>query len=461
MNYEVSYHDYRELCVLSSKKDEKIERTYLRCVDSLFTNWTHSLGHDKICVLGFILSRTLKYGKLAAAIPFPAFLGGVCSEEQGRAITSALKMSKNTLRNVLKELVEDGFLHVFFPEKRRGVMDTFTRYFEIDFKKLLKLTTKGSSIMAILREPKAKKQASDEAETRIRTPRNAQNSGTYARNSARNARNSGLPNLGDLSTKGYKTPKGVYTADGGKDRLEETTSDESFTKRLTRTIRSTPAQLREKIDATLADMRARRAERAKNAAAKPARGLSQQDVQALFDRAMADYAPDQPRIAVTGKAFGAMRNHLKRSAPADFADFVNWTVRSWATIATRHARHTNMVGKQEGRAVEAIPRAPNFSAFGYRMPYFLTAYNNAKIDNSVFGEQEERQKAAIAKEKRAAEAARQEAASLRALLEKQKRAGTATRRQSSEAPSVSNVPRRPVADDIDIPTWEEQQRKGE
>lgn len=442
MNYEVSYHDYRELCALSSQKVQNNCDTYSKCIDALFTHWTNKLGHDKICVLGFILSRTLKYGKIAAGIPFPAFLGGVCSEEQGRAITSALSMSKNTLRRVLKELVEEGFLHVFFPEKRRGVLDNFTRYFEIDFKKLLHLGSKGSQIMTILRQPKAKKVSSDEPENTLRTPRKA--------------RNSGLPNLGDLSIPYKKTSKDVSTAeDGGKDEQEP-----SVIKRITRSVRPTVQQLRDKLDAMQQQMREKRAAKAKAAATKPARGLTQADVQALFDRAVTHYAPNGPRVVVTGKAFGAMRNHLKRNSPADFADFVNWTVAEWTTLATRHAQHVRKQAKSGEGLQESIPRAPNFNAFGYRMPYFLAAYNNAKLDTSLWGSEQERQKAAIAKANRAADAAKKEAESLRALLAKQKRIGTATERQSSEAPAVSNTPRRPALDN-ELPTWEQKQNQGE
>lgn len=451
MNYEVSYHDYRELCALASQKDENISDLYPKCIDSLFTNWTSRLGHDKLCVIGFILSRTLKYGKAVAAIPFPAFLGGVCSEEQGRAITSGLKMSHNTLRRVLKELVEDGFLHVFSPEKRRGIMDTFTRYFEIDFKKLLQLTSKGSRIMAILREPKAKKVASEQGENPLRTPRKA--------------RVSGLPNLVDLSISIAKEPKGSYTAGAarsGKDGIESTPTT-STVKRVIRAVRPTVTQtvdsLRAKVEAMQQQMRERRAAKASTAAKKAPRGLSQQDVQALFDRATAQYAPDGPRMVVTGKAFGAMRNHLKRNAPADFADFVNWTVRSWGTMSYRHGKHVAKHAKGTGEVKEAIPAAPNFNAFGYRLPYFLAAYNNAKLDTSMFGDQEERQKAAIAKAQRATQAAQQEAASLRALLEKRSKTARQQPQEQRPAPAARTT-RRPVDDDLDIPTWEEQQNKG-
>lgn len=410
----LSYHDYRAVCALADKKDVKIERQYLAAIDSLFTNWTSKLGHDKICVLGFILSRTFKYGKAVAAIPFPAFLGGVSSERCGMAITSALKMSKNTLRTVLKELAEDGFLNVFFPEKQRGRIDNFTRYFEIDFKKLQNLRSGGSVVMGILRQPKPKKISENEGQP------------------IRRSMNSRLPNLGDLSRKTHGIPKGIPTACGGQDEEEKPVP----TKRILRTPRAAtikakpqdvtppPAQpvltvkdILVRMQQMQDDAKARRDARSKSAKGATGYSLKKEQLQAVIDGAMSRFYPDLPRMVVTEKAFGAMKNHLKRSAPQDIPDFVEWVIRSWGELSLSHSRSArNRLKNGEANQFEAIPHAPHFPSFGFRMPFFLACYNNRKAENAMMGDREQRESEALTKARRAAAQAQQEAASLRALL---------------------------------------------
>ncbi len=452
MKHALSYHDYQNVCALANETDDKYQTQYLKTIDCLFTHWTSTLGHDKVCVLGFILSRTLKYGKAVAGIPFPAFLGGVVSERCATAITSALKISKNTLRNILKELIEDGFLHAFFPEKRRGIVDTFTRYFEIDFKKLQKLRTIGSEIMGMLRTPKVPK-AAVEARPALATPRAPR-----------------LPKLGDLSIIHHELGKPNTASPVAQRVALAVPTSKRITRSRPATVptpaptevetvapRSTAADILARMDALQASAKAKRDAKASklgNAAL-----MKQTELQAVIDRSMAKYYPDLPRLVVTGKAFGAMKNHLKRSCPADLPGFINWVLGAWPQLATQHARTAlRKVAQGDTKSFAPMPHAPHFASFGYRLPYFLACYNNRKAEDARMGTQEERDTAAIEKANRATVAARQEAASLRALLQKQ----SAGRRQQEErraAPRVDDKPRRAGYDDLSIeqdalPTWE-------
>jgi hypothetical protein len=443
MKHALSYHDYRALCSIAEQKDENCLSEYTAAIDSLFTNWTSTLGHDKICVLGFILSRTLKYGKRVAGIPFPAFLGGVTSERCQANITSALKMSKNTLRTVLKELVDDGFLHAFFPEKRRGIIDNFTRYFEIDFKKIQRLRSVGSQIMGILRQPKA---------------------ATVAKQSV-----SRLPKLGGLSIVPHKIPKGIYTvspAAHGSD-VEDEVQQPATTRRILRSPRrvatptDAPTPARESADDILArmdklqaDAKARRAAKAATGKAGKATAIQQHQLQAMLDEGMEKYHPTQPRMAVTAKAFGAMRNHLKRSAPADFSDFLNWTLASWGELAQSHAKtRMRRITDDNRKQYEALPSAPNYAALGFRLPFFLACYNNRKAQDALLGSKDDRKDAALEKAQRAAAQAREENASLRALMQK--------KQQQTRAIAT---PRPAAYDDAigqdSLPSWDSLQAKG-
>lgn len=186
--------------------------------------------------------------------------------------------------------------------------------------------------------------------------------------------------------------------------------------------------------------------------------MKQDSVQAVVDRAMAKYYPDLPRLVVTGKAFGAMKNHLKRSAPADIPDFINWTLGRWSELSIQHARTAlRKMSQGDTKDFAPMPHAPHFASFGYRLPYFLACYNNRKAEDARMGTQQERDTAAIEKANRATVAARQEAASLRELLRKQ----SMDRRQKEErrvTPRVDDKQRR-AAYDLSIeqdalPTWE-------
>lgn len=472
MKHALSYHDYQNVCALANESDEKYSKQYLQTIDCLFTHWTARLGSDKVCVLGFILNRTLKYGKAVAGIPFPAFLGGVCSERCATAITSALKMSKNTLRNILKELIEDGFLHSFFPEKRRGVVDTFTRYFEINFKKLQNLRDIGSQIMGMLRTPKAKKEVAEGDTTPVKARRVLAQPKVERRDLVTG---SCLPNLGDLSTIHHVLGKPNTASPAARrvaleDKPDQETPAKNFAvKRIVRTRpvpTAVPTEDKVEARATAKDILARMdalqlaAKQKREAKAKTITGagsLKQGQLQAVIDRSMQKYYPDLPRLVVTGKAFGAMKNHLKRSCPTDLPEFIDWTLRSWSQLATDHARtQLRRMAHNDKTQFAPMPKAPYFGDLGFRLPYFLACYNNRKAMDGKMGTQETRDLEAIAKANRATVAARQEAASMRVLLQK---ANEERRKQGERRvePRVDDKPRRAAYDlsqPQEIPTWE-------
>lgn len=209
------------------------------------------------------------------------------------------------------------------------------------------------------------------------------------------------------------------------------------------------------MDAMQAAAKARRDAKAKSATGVRPAALQQSQMQALVDQTMAKYYPDLPRLVVTGKAFGAMKNHLKRSAPADLVDFINWTLRSWPQLAEQHAQAARKALADPTKPKsQPMPYAPNFGALGFRTPYFIACYNNRKAEDARMGDRETRDTAAIKQAQRAAAQAQQEAASLRALLRKQQD----ERRNDERRSRVDD--RQPRAgyddseqDDTTFPTW--------
>jgi hypothetical protein len=453
MKHAVSYHDYLRVGALARQNSENYRSNYFRAIDNLITNWTKTLGHDKVCVLNFILSRTLKYGKAVAAIPFRAFLEGVSSEKYERSITSGLCMSKNTLRKVLDELQDDGFLHVFYPEVPPGKIDTYTRFFEIDFKKLLGLKPLrqiGSEVMAILRIPKKANSApatrapeGDGPPVAPPPPRLAQPR-RMLRAEATQAP-ARLPDLGDLNMEHIQIPNGICTAapaGRGLDREDP---------------QRTPvmAALYAKLDAISAASRARRSAAIAASKAGHPSAVTQQQLQAMLDAAMAQFYPALPRLHVTGKGYGALKNHLKRAAPADLAAFVHWTIGAWSDLAQRHAKGAMRAEAHGGKPQQPLPYAPDFTTFGCRLPYFLKCYASNVAEVARMGTFEQRDHAAIAKARAAAEHAKQENAALRQQLRRQREAAT---RQAAPHPAPTPMPATPampaLADDAPLPEWD-------
>ena len=304
--------------------------------------------------------------------------------------------------------------------------------------------------MDILRTPKAKKQVENEEKTA---------------STLRQPRVSRLPKLGDLnSINELGKPNTVASR-----RAPPSPTGDFAIKRILRTApakapaatsvpKETSAEIMARITALQTASKQRREEKASSATGVKPSALRQEQVQAVVDRSMTKYYPDLPRLVVTGKAFGAMKNHLKRSAPVDFIDFINWVLRSWSELSQSHARSLR---RKEGQGVQTdfstIPRAPNFAAFGFRLPYFLACYNNRKAEDARMGDKDTRADEALQKAQRAAEQAREETRSARILLRKeQERRKEIERRQ---LPRVDDSERRAAYDDSrkeinDLPEWE-------
>jgi hypothetical protein len=180
------------------------------------------------------------------------------------------------------------------------------------------------------------------------------------------------------------------------------------------------------------EFRDRRAAKVRSAKGATSAALQQQQVQAMLDSAMAKYFPNSPRMAITGKAFGAMRNHLKRSAPEDLDDFINWTIRSWSELAQQHSRSARKnLGDSTKAKFEPLPFAPNFNSFGYRLPYFLACYVSRKAETAALGSRD----------------TRQEIVSLRAVAQKAQQEARERRSATTRIHETSY--------DNDIPAWDD------
>lgn len=452
MKHALVYPEYVTVCRFahqSHRDNPDLRQEYYRTLDSIASGYAKGFTPDKISVLLFILNRTLKLGRLVADIPFPAFLGGVTSDTFRRSITSGITISKNTLRKVLKELEEEGILHTFFPAKMRGVIDHFTRYFEIDFKKIQKLTSVGSRIVNMI-----KTKMETLRENRLNAPKNSRN---LAKTTAESA-SLRLPKLGGLGSKRTHVSLSVMYSDEqpvAPDPIERGAEPEAMpasrttVRRIVRTVRATEAAapqdathvaqvvatVREKLDAIAASAQAKRATKIAEAKKITAKNVQMHQLQAIVDDVMARFYPELPRMAVTGKPFGALKNHLKRSAPADVADFLKWTLCAWPRLAQDSARKARRDSTTaEGRAkpqYAALPSAPHFATLAFKLPFFLACYNNQQAINGKMGAPDTRKDDEIAKLKKAVVHAHQaiqsaERVAVKAARTRQERDSTVT-----------------------------------
>jgi hypothetical protein len=140
---------------------------------------------------------------------------------------------------------------------------------------------------------------------------------------------------------------------------------------------------------TVADVIARTTEvntatrnaRAIAATASPIQALTVKGLQALIDKAMLTYLPDSPRVIVTEKAFGLMRKRLKEARIANLSDFIEFTIRSWFSIASQNkAAHRKDITRLERGS--ALPSAPSFTVLAYKLPYFVAVYSNHLMDKN-------------------------------------------------------------------------------
>lgn len=437
MNHAITLPDYLGIDKLIygfNATSAALKQQYFKTLDSIVTHWQKKLGAHKVCIVNFILNRTLKFGKIAEKIPFPAFSGGVSSEQVGQ-ICSGLDISEMTLRKCLKELSDDGFIHVYFPEKAAGKMDRAIRFYEINFKKLQHLTHNDGEIMGILREPRDKKGVKVDDENSETRPLN----------------------LGDLRTYNRLTKVNQYRSAPPATAATVETSLKSISK---------PS---DKLAAILQDMEQRQAVMKEKAAARRAKRatastesknptLTIPGMQAKLDELMGKYFPQLPRLIVTGIPLGKMKKSIALSTPDDLDAFLDWTIRNWPELADQQQRAADRrIKNGEPNRGTVMPRSPQFDALAYRYNYFIKAYSTYLVERGALGDRTDRVKEENVRLRKALANKEVEVRNARrvtreTLLEAKER--------QREAQAPKRVPRTVRQDDDGyLPSWEEAQQQ--
>jgi hypothetical protein len=345
MQYDLSYKQYCLIATLISKKSRKFEIEYHRTLDKLVVAWSKKLGPDKLNVLGFIASRSLKYGKIAEAIPFPAFLDGSANEE-GRAF-SGLDYCERTLRKIINELVNSDFVHTYFPERVKGIMDRSYRYYEINFKKIQNLTYRHGEIFTLL-------ETSDYPQEQEIT-KNA----PLAKIATRRSQSLLDPNTLLNTTKVVnRITKVIHLGDASP--ADTSLQPESFKKK--------------RVDQELR----MQADRNDLLSYKPT-SIKKGDLQKIIDGAMQSYYPKPSRMQISEKSLGFFKKRTLQIDGFDLEDFMGWVIANWDYVSNAHRKavarrgSAGLIGKE---SITYIPLLPDFNCLTYRLPYFLRSYEN-------------------------------------------------------------------------------------
>lgn len=198
---------------------------------------------------------------------------------------------------------------------------------------------------------------------------------------------------------------------------------------------------------------AKRTARVSSATGRPAASLSKDELQAVIDAAAK--AVGLPiRVYVTEKSLGVFRKRAAERPVANLQAMVEFSLGQWSRIAMQNAAALRKAGSTR----PPIASSPTFMDFAFRYPYFLTAYENNRADQSAPQAEKDEEKDAL---RRKLQQAQQTINTLQRRV-------VARPRPVQEAPVaptlVRRVPRtRPVTDEelfaeVDIPEWKDAEK---
>lgn len=324
----------------------------------LMARWAKELGQAKVAVFTAIVHMTLANGRAACELPISVFDKGNTDSEEC-PVFSGLGMSLNSARTHLDGLCEDDFIDVYRILAKESKTEASARVVEINFKKLF--SPKEIALAGI--------------KMGLYTP------SKFWRGPYEYIHRYFVPSLSSLGLdKSNLFPTGfAASVEAGEVATTQTHA---------KTMLPTPKKQRvvkQHEESTLAVItrvtQSSMAARQARAATASTGSLDKQGLQALIDTAMQAYLPHLPRVLVTDKPFSVLRKRLKESRLENLSDFIDYTIRSWYSIATQNkAAHRKDPTKRERG--ESMPSSPNFLTLAYKFPYFLAVYSNHLMDTS-------------------------------------------------------------------------------
>lgn len=382
---------------------------------ALFEHWAAKIGPIDTAILGYLIARTLAHGRFAQRISVSEF-------------TEHLAIGRTAIRQHLQDLAENGFIAIYRTEGSASGSEKEARMFEIDCNFVV------DSVLPTLEKTEemapTPPQQMDPPGRETTTP-SCINHGVDKSTllSARSSRS------GSQENNVLPIPKKPRATVARSESASEIIASISRKTEATATVRVTAA------------------------AAKAPHLLDKLELQALLDKAMKTYHPNGMRMIVTGKEFGVLRKRLKEQAPADFPGFINHIIGQWYTIAAQNgiARRKRIGDAGAPQQGSAMPMVPDFATLCYRYPYFAKVYANRGATGEI--EQTPKVDPKVRALEQQLEASRRDTAILRERLSERK--APILRRVS---PSVRPGPiaRPPVAEDfsdVDLPAWDEVERK--
>lgn len=445
---------------LADKRRGQIDlsRHYGQCMHKLVSRWAARLSSHQFAILAFVLDRTVFHNKLSETVVFDQFLHGMRRNDRDEMVFCGLNISLPTLLKQLKELSDEGFLHVLACVGPNGRAEIRPRLYAINCKKLFNLDIADEENPMILRMPREKKQTSsmDSEENDVDNTSKTVRKLLKTREKVGQTPSKKPPqNFEGIYTNHISTKVdivgGAALAEPGRkvsvDSAMETLRATRLAARADR-IGSTPTRRSTKSAASRSP-------------------LSQANMQELFDTAMRTYHPTLPRTVVTTKELGVFKKRLAL-AEVELEPFVHWAIQFWLTIATGHERGARRrAGEGDGYRYSPMAQAPDFKDLSYRFNYFLSAYRshlNAKA-HGLAATREEQLVQKVEKLERALVGAKDEARSAnertRSAMRRNAPARSAAPAEEPAAPTNTRArrvpPTRRVSADLDDlpPAWED------
>lgn len=364
--------------------------TWLAPVTStLVQRWAHELGPVKLSIMLCLADLSLGHGRAAVEISRDALANGV---QDCEGVTfCGLGITSRSVRTHIDGLSKAGFISIYRVVSHNKAKEGSTSIIEIDVKKVLKSSSNDL--------------------------------GKFFLGLHIDIHRYYVPSLCFQSLGSPKLFSARFAAPKPADSFETNfTSNGTHMAPVLPTPKKTrapaprgPETVSEAIAAANRRIAAARVVKVSQASG-PVDGLTKAALQALLDKNMKEYLPNHPRVIATDKAFGLMKKRLKTAGVASLPDFINWTIRSWSSIAAQNrAAYLKNPGKtQRGTP---IPAAPSFNDLAYKLPYFLAAYAN-RLSGSLAPEGKSADQQKIERLTAQLRAAQEEALSLRRLSQR-------------------------------------------
>lgn len=437
----------RVIANLTSLDDEHMS-DFVLCSVALAKQGSGVLSTSAMCVMMFILGRTLAFRKKAEVITAQHFEKGVVDKD-GVSISSGCGVSASTTRRAIKELSEAGFIriHTFSDGKK----EQHARAYEV-------LTDK---IKAIADLESAKKWVK-------RRSLSGQN---YAKEGVKFTPS--LPENGEkvpfLGCQNYHTKlyndKSLYIGILSNDNISQpaaATQEEEMipTPRKGRTPSKIAIDCKVRAKDIPAIVSAKHStatsSRAEASRKVTTRKWTTQELQALLDKARANVQEagvQVNRIVVVSKNIGVFHKRMLASEIPDALEFLEWVFRNWGKVANANKRAKARQTKINQRTESVMALTPNFNDLAFRLPFIIALYNDSKAVDEI--EQQDKQEQRQQEERKIA--TRQQV-----IESRRKAAEERDRAEAVKAKRVTKRVTRKVARDIheedfdeELPEWKE------